>query len=102
MAILVSVDRASSLPNTTRNNRLTKELKTNQNQNLAKMKLRFQALAYTAMGMVPLAASQNSQCTDVNGDVVGDSGKIVTKDSIDRVLFQRKGGNNCGCSYVSH
>ena len=66
------------------------------------MKLKFQALAYTAIGMVPLAASQSVQCKDENDVIVGNSGPSVEKDSIDRVLFQRKGGANCGCSYVSH
>jgi hypothetical protein len=73
------------------------------------MKLIFQPLAYTAawMGMmVPLvagAASQPaSQCKDANGVIIGDSGQIVSKDSMNGASFQRKGGANCGCSYVSH
>jgi hypothetical protein len=74
---------------------------------LIKIKLIFQqALAYTAMGiMVRLAACQppaSQQCEDANGVIVGDSGQIVAKNSIDGVFFQRKGGTNCSCSNVSH
>ena len=58
------------------------------------------ATALMAMGSMPFA---NAETCSSNGVDYGDSGQRKTlKPEDNRILFERKGGSACPCSYVSY
>ena len=67
------------------------------------MKLSSFATALATMGLMPFTTSQSGVCFDPNGGSVGPSGQQKDlKNSSNIILFERKGEEQCGCSYVSY
>ena len=67
------------------------------------MKLSSFATALATMGLMPFTTSQSGVCFDPNGGSVGPSGQQKDlKNSSKIILFERKGEEQCGCSYVSY
>jgi hypothetical protein len=56
------------------------------------------SVVYMALCVMGFVQSTNSQ----NVDVCDGPPTNVEKDSEDRIIWARKGGALCGCSYVSH
>ena len=67
------------------------------------MNLSFYATALATMGLMPFTTSQNDVCFNPLGFPVGTSGpQKLLQNSSDITLFERKGGDQCECSYVSY
>ena len=67
------------------------------------MKFSFASTALCLMSLMPSIHSQQDDgfCQDRNGNIKGPSGLQLIADDEERIRLDRRGGELCGCSYVS-